>query len=124
MPSTKRQKAKERKSREMDMMSDTDNLDEMLGNGSNNPIKRELADAIEQSSVQSDIEVNAYQRDGHRDFTYVNEHLRQNELRQSFETFSNEFILRLSQEMNSMLSMVHNQKNRAIITAISERGIP
>ena len=32
MPSTGRQKAKARKSREMDMTSDIDNLDVMLGN--------------------------------------------------------------------------------------------
>ena len=54
MPSTRRQKAKARKSREMDMMSDIDNLDVMLGSGSENPIERELADAIEQSSVLGD----------------------------------------------------------------------
>ena len=40
----------------MNMMSDIDNLDVMLGNGSENPIDRELADAIEQSSVQGDYE--------------------------------------------------------------------
>ena len=50
--------------------------------------------------------------------------LRQNEVRQSFETFSNEFNLRLSQEMDSMMSMMHNQINRAITTAINERVIP
>ena len=50
MPSTRGQKAKARKSREMDMMSDIDNLDVMLGSGNENPIERELADAIEQSS--------------------------------------------------------------------------
>ena len=47
MPSTRTQKARARKSREMDMMSDIDILDVMLGNGSENPFKRELADAIE-----------------------------------------------------------------------------
>ena len=52
MPSTRRQKAKARKSREMDMLSDIENMDVMLLNGSNNPIERELADAIEQLSVQ------------------------------------------------------------------------
>ena len=61
MPSTRRQKAKARKSREMDMMSDMDNLDVMLGNGSENPIEREIADAIEQSSFQGDYEGNEYQ---------------------------------------------------------------
>ena len=47
MPSTRRQKAKARKSIEMDMISDMDNLDVMIGNGDSNPIERELADAIE-----------------------------------------------------------------------------
>ena len=60
MPSTRRQKAKARKSREVDMMSDMKNLDVMLGSGSNNPIDRELVDAIEQSSVQEDIEANMH----------------------------------------------------------------
>ena len=123
MPSTRRQKAKARKSREMDMMSDIDNLDVMLGNGSENPIERELADAIEQSSVQGDYEGNDYQRNNYG-FVQENEPMRHNEVRQSFETFRNEFNLRLSQEMDSMISMVHNQINRAISTAISERVIP
>ena len=123
MPSTRRQKAKARKSREMDMMSDIDNLDVMLGNGSENPIERELADAIEQSSVQRDYEGNEYQRNNYS-FVQENEPMRHNEVRHSFETFTNEFNLRLSQEMDSMMSVVHNQINRAISTAISERVIP
>ena len=123
MPSTRRQKAKARKSREMDMMSDIDNLDVMLGNGSENPIERELADAIEQSSVQGNYEGNEYQRNIYN-FIQENEPMGHNEVRQSFETFTNEFNLRLSHEMDSMMSMVHNQINRAISTAISERVIP
>ena len=124
MPSTRRQKAKARKSREMDMMSDIDNLDVMLGNGSENPIERELTEAIEQSSVHSDSETNLYQRDEYRNFSHGNSEYRQNDVRQSFETFSNEFNLRLSQEMDSMMAMVHNQINRAINTAISEKVLP
>ena len=45
-------------------------------------------------------------------------------MRQLFEAFSSEFNLRLSQEMNSMMSMMHSQINRAITTAIAERVIP
>ena len=123
MPSTRRQKAKARTSREMDMMSDIDNLDVMLRNGSENPIERELADAIEQSSVQGEYEGNEYQRNNYS-FIQENEPMGHNEVRQSFETFTNEFNLRLCQEMDSMMSMVHNQINRAISTAISERVIP
>ena len=124
VPSTRRQKAKARKSREMDMMSDMDNLDAMLGNGSVNPIERELVDAIEQSSVQGDSEANIHQWSDYRDFACENDAFRQNVVRQSFETFSNKFNLRLSQEMDSMMLMVHNQINRALSNAISERVIP
>ena len=106
------------------MMSDMDNLDVMLGNGDSNPIEKELADAIEQSSVQGDIETNMHQRDEYRDFTCENDSFRQNDVRQSFEIFSNEFNLRLSQDMDSMMSMMHNQIHRAISTAIAERVIP
>ena len=106
------------------MMSDIDTLDVMLGGGNENPIERGLADAIEQSSVQGDYEANEYQRDNYRIFAQENESLRQTEARQSFENFTSEFNLRLSQEMDSMMSMVHSQINRAINTAISERVIP
>ena len=124
MPSTRIRKAKAKKSREMDMMSDIDNLDVMLGNGNENPIERELADAIEQSSTQGDYETNDFYEADYRNFAQGNEPFGQNDVRRSFETFSNEFNLRLSQEMDSMMTMVHNQINRAISTAISERVIP
>ena len=123
MSSTRRQKAKARKSRELDMMSDIDNLDILLGNSGENPIERELADAIEQSFVQGDYEANEY-RGNNYSFSQGNESLRQNEVRQSFEIFANEFNLRLSQEMDTMMSMVHNQINRAVSSAISGRVIP
>ena len=124
MPSTRRQKAKARKSREMDMMSHFENLDVMLGNSNNNPIERELAEAIDQSSTHGDVDTNAYLENEYRDYSHENDLLRQIEVRQSFETFSNEFNLRLSQEMDSMMSMMHSQINRAITTAIAERVIP
>ena len=124
MPSTRRQKAKARKSREMDMMSDFENLDVMLGNSNNNPIERELAEAIDQSSAHGDADTHTYLENEYRDYQHENDVLRQNEIRNSFETFSNEFNLRLSQEMDSMMSMMHNQINRAVTTAINERVIP
>ena len=57
MPSTRRQKAKASKSREMDMMSDFENLDVMLGKINNNPIERELAEAIDQSTMRTLIQM-------------------------------------------------------------------
>ena len=124
MPSTRRQKAKARKSREMDMLSDIENMDVMLGNGSNKPIERELADAIEHSSVQGDVESNEHLGNQYTSFACENTLSRQNDIRQSLETFSNEINLRLSQEMDPMMSMMHSQINRAISNAITERVIP
>ena len=96
----------------------------MLGNGSSNPIERELTDAIEQSSVQGDVESNEHLGNQYTSFAYENNLPRQDDIRQSLETFSNEFNLRLSQEMDSMVSMMHSQINRAISNAIAERVIP
>ena len=62
--------------------------------------------------------------DQYASFAHENNLPRQNDVRQSFETFSNEFNLRLSQEMDSMMSMMHSQINRAINTAIAEKVIP
>ena len=114
MFSTRKQKAKARKSRDLDMMSDLDNLDIMLGCGDKNLIERELVSAIEQSSVQEDAEDDMHQGNSYGNFPCENDPLRQNDVRQSFETFTSEFNLRLSQEMDSMMSMMHNQINRAI----------
>ena len=46
MPSTRKQKAKARKSRELDMLSDSGNMDVMLGEGNSNSIERELDSLI------------------------------------------------------------------------------
>ena len=108
----------------MDMMSDFENLDVMLGNETNNPIERELADAIDQSSAHGDADTNVYQGNEYGDYLHENDLLRQNEVRQSFETFSNEFNFGLSQEMDSMMLMMHSQINRAITAAVAERVIP
>ena len=130
MPSTRRQKAKARKSREMDMMSDFENMEVVLGSDSVNPIERELSNVIgnteshcdNESNLQSgedDSHVNGF---GH----YVHENMipRQDRFQETMESFTSEFNMRLSEEMDSMMSMMHNQINRAIRSAIAERVIP
>ena len=130
MPSTRRQKAKARRSREMDMMSDFDNLDIIVGNENINPIERELANGIEESTVQYGIESDQRPMDNfHHEGDFGNISCednipRRDEVLQSKETFTTEFNLRLSQEMDSMMSMMHSQINRAISSAISDRVIP
>ena len=108
----------------MDTLSDIENIDVLLGHGNSNPIERELAEVIEQSLVPGDIEPNTHLGDQYASFTYENNHPRQDDVRQSFEIFSTEFSLRLSQEMDSTMSMMHSQINRAIKNVIAEKVIP
>ena len=130
MPSTRKQKAKARKSREMDMMSDFEKVDVMIGNGNINPIERELSNMIGNVVDDQDIESNlqsprygTHENEfGHYD--HENVFPRQDRVQETLETFSSEFNMRLSQEMDSMMSLMHSQINRAISTAITERVIP
>ena len=64
-----------------------------------------------------------YPRNEFRESSCENSGTRQNEARDNKETFSNEFNLRLFQEIDSMMAMMHSQINRAISSAISDRVI-
>ena len=55
MPSTRKQKAKARKSRELDMLSDYDNMDVML-EGNSNSIDRELDSLINVPERQQEFQ--------------------------------------------------------------------
>ena len=96
----------------------------MLGNINNNPIERELAEAIDQSSTHEDVDTNAYQENEYRNYLHESDALRQ---------MTSGSPLRLSQ-MNSILDYHKRwiqwcpwcivQIYRAITTAIAERVIP
>ena len=57
-------------------------------------------------------------------FDYKNNIPRRDGILESVEIFTNEFNLRFSQEMDSMMSLMHSQINRAISSALSDRVIP
>ena len=114
MPSTRRQKAKSRKSRELDMLSDYGNMDVMLGERNSNSIERELDSLINVPEGQQDFQSfpnreNSSQENEIRDIDSRNEPVRESRLVESINT--------LSGEMQSQIS-------RAISSAISERIIP
>ena len=56
MPSTRKQKAKARKSRELDFLSDFGNMDVMLRDGNSNSIERELDSLINVPEGQRDFQ--------------------------------------------------------------------
>ena len=130
MPSTRKQKAKARKSREMDMMSDFENMDVMIGNENTNPIERELSNMIGNEVNNQGIESNPqslqYETQENEFGHYAHENAipRQDKVRETLETFTSDFNMRLLQIMDSMMSLMHIQINRAFSTAITERLNP
>ena len=111
------------------MMSDFENMDIMLGNGNANTIERELSNVIGSSGNYCDAESNFQSRenDSHENdfghFVHENTMTIQDRFQESKETFTSEINMRLSQEMDPMMSMMYGQVNRAINTAIAERVI-
>ena len=85
----------------MDIMADFDNVDVMVEGDNLNPIERELARAIEESSVQYDTESNLpargdfSQENEARSQNYGNKIPRRESILGSLETFTNEVYLRL-----------------------------
>ena len=129
MPSTKRQKAKASKSRELDMLSDYGNMDVMLGDGNSNSIERELDSLINVPDGQRDYRSfpnreNSSQENEIRDISNRNETVREERLIESINTLSGEMNARMSREMETMMDFMQNQISRVINCAISERIIP
>ena len=85
MPSTRKQKAKARKSRELDMLSDYGNMDVMLGEGNSNSIERELDSLINVPERVQDFQSfpnreNSSQENEIRDIDSRNEPVRERRL--------------------------------------------
>ena len=129
MPFTRRQKAKARKSRELDMLSDYGNMDVMLGDGNSNSIERDLDALINVPDGRRDYRSfpnreNSSQENEIRDIDSRNEPVRESRLIESINTLSGEINARMSREMETMMDLMQTQITRAISSAISERIIP
>ena len=107
----------------MDLVSDLDNLDKTIG--SKNPIENELANAIEGSVNHYDPPYKSHPRGSSSQEIELrgNSIFGQDRFLETMETFTYEIKLRLYQEMDSMMFMMHSQTNRAIGSAITERKV-
>ena len=129
MPSTRKQKTKVRKSRELDMLSDYGNMDVMLGEGNSNSIERELDSLINAPEGPQDFRSfpnreNSSQENEIRDIDSRNEPVRESRLLESINMLSGEMNARMSREMETMMDLMYSQISSAISSAISERNIP
>ena len=129
MPSTRKQKAKARKSRELDMLFDYGNMDVKLGEGNSNSIERDLDSLINVPERQQDFQSfpnreTSSQENEIRDIDSRNEPVRERRLVESINMLSGEMNARMSREMEAMMGLMQPQISRAISSARSERFIP
>ena len=93
-------------------------------------MERELANTIIGSISNNDTEAVSQQRGNSlqekeiRDFSSGNTIPRQNRLLEYMEIFSNEINMRLSEAIDSLMSVMHSQIDGAISSAVNDRVIP
>ena len=96
----------------------------MIGNVNVNLVERELEGSVYRfvSETNSHPRGNSSHGNEIRDFGHGYAIPRQDRILESMEIFSNEINMRLSQEMDAMLSMMHSHISRAISSAIPKIG--
>ena len=131
MPSTRRQKVKARKSRELDMLSDIENMDILIGNSDTNSIERELRNVYD-GSVETNRDHDSNERNTQGSSSQANEfrnihdvHVgRENSDRDNLETLSSELNDRISREINGLIGTVNVQIQRTVEEAICRQVLP
>ena len=125
MPSTRKQKAKSRKSREMDILSEYGSMDVVLGGDNSNSIERELDSIINVPEGHQDPQSlpnreSSFQENEIRDIENRNGSVRQEGLSESNNILSDEMNASFSREMDSMMDLIQSQINRVISSAIND----
>ena len=129
MPSTRSKKAKARRSTEADIMSDIENMDDMLGSGEYNQIEKDIDQMTGFSKMlNGDDNEEGYSMRGNasldNEIRKMPENRNDPSLARDLDMLSGERNLRISQEINSLLNGMNSQRENAISSTISERIIP
>ena len=126
MPSTRRQKAKEKRSRQSDMMSDIENLDVMLGNYSNSEIRdRNTVDQIEIDPESSRRQPGfSHEESNYR--SLLNTNLSENSeiTVETSRAISSEISSQMSRKLEEMKSDLNSHIMEVINSAIDEKILP
>ena len=126
MPSTRRQKAKEKRSRQSDIMSDIENLDVMLGNYSNS----EIRDQNTVDQIEIDPESSRRQPSfSHEESNYrslLNTNLSENSeiTVETSRAISSEISSQMSRKLEEMKSDLNSHIMEVINSAIDEKILP
>ena len=126
MPSTRKQKARERRSRQLDLMSDVENVDIMLGSYS----RDENGNDESENEVKLDSGSSRLQQNSNlvgKDFrSLLNTNSRENS-EVAFETtrmISEEISNQVSRNLNEIKTSMNYQIQDAINNAITEKVLP
>ena len=124
MPSTrKQQKAKSRRSREADIMSDLENMDVMLGSPHFDEMDTENrslnGNSEPRGGSSNENEIRTYNRTNSHRGPEISE-----TIERKLENMANEMNSRISQELDGLLFTVNTQVQRAIDNAISAQILP
>ena len=129
MPSTRKQKAKERRSRQSDIMSDIENLDVMLGSYQRDNCEAQLGNDEGEIYFRSTRqEENANQKNqNENDYrSYLNTNLSENSCLtvETIRAISSELSSQMSRKFEEMQSSLNSQILDVINTEIDTRVLP
>ena len=125
MPSTRKQKTKERRSRQLDIMSDVENVDVMLGSYSRNNEENDLSE----NDMNLDSESGRPQRNSNvtgEDFRSLLTNSRENS-EATIETtrlINEEIANQMSKKLNEIKTSLNSQIQNAITAAIADTVLP
>ena len=126
MPSTRKQKAKERRSRQLDMLSDVENVDIMLGSYS----RDDEGNDISENGVNLDSGSNRPQQSSNvigEDFrSLLNTNSRENsEIKiETTRMINEEISIQMSRKLNEIKNSLNVRIQDAIKSAITEKILP
>ena len=126
MPSTRKQKAREKRSRQSDVMSDIENLDVMLGNYSNSEIRdQNTVDQIE-IDPESSRRQQGFRQEESNYRSLLNTNLSENSeiTVETSRAISSEISSQMSRKLEEMKSDLNSHIMEVINSAIDEKILP
>ena len=126
MPSTRKQKAKEKRSRQSDVMSDIENLDVMLGKYANSDFRdRDIVDQIEIDPESNRRQQGIDQKESNYR-SLLNTNLSENSeiTVETSRAISSEISAQMSRKLEEMKSDLNSHILEVINSAIDEKILP
>ena len=125
MPSTRRQKAKEKRSRQSDVMSDLEKIDKMLGNYSRNELDSQLGEKETEIDLGSDgLQAANPISEDIRSLINTNSREKSEITIETARLINNEITSQVTRKLDEIRSDLNSQILEVINSAITEKVLP